>query len=105
MYSCAIYEGHGLTFLPVFHNENVTPPPGPAPLPIVLQNVGGNHWVTFNMKRFIKVTWPWVNTLNHGAMEPLGHEDNKVKSFWNKHLTFKKYIPSEQTVANTVVLY
>ncbi|KAG2192281.1 hypothetical protein INT47_006914, partial [Mucor saturninus] len=97
IYPSSLYKGHGQTFLPVFQNENVRPSPGPSPLPIVLQNVHGNHWITFNMKRSIKVAWPWISTLHHNAMERLGHQDDKVKSFWNKHLTFKKYFPSEQT--------
>ncbi|KAG2191497.1 hypothetical protein INT47_005966, partial [Mucor saturninus] len=97
IYPSSLYKGHGQTFLPVFQNKNVRPSPGPSSLPIVLQNVHGNHWITFNMKRSINVAWPWIRTLHHNAMQRLGHQDDKVKSFWNKHLTFKKYFPSEQT--------
>lgn len=29
-----------------------------TPLPIILQNIGGYHWVTFKLKRSIKMLWP-----------------------------------------------
>lgn len=97
VYPSAEYNGYAMTYLPVFKNKAVKPFPGATPLPIVLQNVSGNHWFTFDMKRSIKVKWPVISAAHTAAMTRLGHKDDMIKSFWNRHLTFNKHPDNVQT--------
>lgn len=96
-YSNESSKGYASTFLPVLKNKDVFPNSGLSPLPIVMQNVSNSHWVTLKMKRSIKIKWPIVNIYHSNATKLAGFSDDKIKSFWNRHLTFKKYVPSEQT--------
>ena len=65
------------------------PPEGSRPLPLVLHHVHGNHWATVAMKRSKKMIWPKVNFWHYRACKEMGIDD-RVKSVWNRFLTFQK---------------
>lgn len=77
------------TYLPILPPAKIDPPPGERPLPLLLYFVSGCHFITLQLKRSIKIVWPIVNTNHAFFMESLGKND-MIKSFWNRHLTFKK---------------
>lgn len=59
------------------------------------------HWITVTMKRAVKITWPRVSALHPSAMRKAGYSDDKVKSFWNRFLSFTRDEGKRQSVENT----
>lgn len=59
------------------------------PVPLVMHFVHGNHWATVLMKRSRKMVWPPIAYKHKEVCSILGIDD-KVRSFWNRHLSFKK---------------
>ena len=60
-----------------------------TPLPIILQNIGGYHWVTFKLKRSIKILRPrpppraWNYFCNK-----LGKDIRYPMAGWSRYLHF-----------------
>ena len=93
-----------VTYLPVIDgdpNDVEVPNSGPTPIPLILQNQGIYQWFTVELKRSVKNVWPIVNTVHALSLEQkalslgkIWNGDDGVKSFWNKHLSFKKHVPA-----------
>ncbi|KAI8368606.1 hypothetical protein EDC96DRAFT_543356 [Choanephora cucurbitarum] len=59
-------------------------------MPLLMQRVNDNHFITLSMKRAIKPTWPLPQaSMYEIACESLGISPNFKRTFWNHYLFFQ----------------
>lgn len=59
-------------------------------MPLLMQRVNDNHFITLSMKRAIKPTWPLPQpSLYESACESLAISPNFKRTFWNHYLFFQ----------------
>ena len=60
-----------------------------SPMPIILQNIGDNHWITFKIKRSIKMLWPRPHSrFWEYATTKMGKALTFKRSLWYATLNF-----------------
>lgn len=80
----------GTTFFP-FLNKMEFQKEKKKPMLLIMQRVNGNHFVTFIMRRSVKMVWPLPSPSMYSyACSSLGRSDNIKATFWNTYLIFKQ---------------
>ncbi|KAI9325958.1 hypothetical protein BD770DRAFT_457522, partial [Pilaira anomala] len=60
-----------------------------SPAPVVLHNIAGNHWITFKMKKSVKMLWPRPHSRFWKHMcEKMRKDPNFKRSLWYTILHF-----------------